>query len=104
MKGSIHLMIQAYQGYFQEDGRFIPDGPPVKMPTKRRAIVNILDDEILSSEDTSRADTHKQKATTIKDIFADALDSEGALTDDEWSEMSNLRSQTNIGLSRTVDI
>ena len=98
-------MLLAYQGYFEEDGRFIPDGPPVKMPAKRRAIVNILDDEIPSFEDRSKTDTyHQQKAIAIKDIFADALDSESALTDDEWGEMTTLRSQTNVGLSRTVNI
>ena len=35
-------MIHTYQGYFTEDSRFVPDGINVKLPTGRRAIVNIF--------------------------------------------------------------
>jgi len=40
-------MAQTYQGYFQEDGRFVSDNDIlVALPIKRRAIVVIFDDEI----------------------------------------------------------
>ena len=38
-------MIQTYQGYFTEDGRFVHDGISIKLPTRRRAIVNVFLDE-----------------------------------------------------------
>ena len=41
-------MVQSYKGYFVEDGRFVHDGVFVKLPTKRRAIVNVFDDEVIS--------------------------------------------------------
>jgi hypothetical protein len=101
-------MIQTYQGYFVEDGRFVPDGLPAKIPTKRRAIVNILDDEVSDANDMdvtqNRADV-RQKAAKIKKILMDALASEdNGLTDAEWDETSNLRERTNVGLSRAVEI
>jgi len=42
-------MLQAYQGYFQEDVRFIADNIIVKIPTNKRIIINILD-EIIDTE------------------------------------------------------
>jgi len=48
-------MIQAYQGYFQEDGRFIADNLMVKIPINRRVIVNVLDDEAINTETTQTA-------------------------------------------------
>lgn len=47
-------MIQAYQGHFQDDGRFIADNAAVKIPAYRRVIINILD-EIIDAE-TIRSD------------------------------------------------
>ena len=38
-------MVQTYQGYFTEDGRFVHDGINIKLPTRRRAIVNVFLDE-----------------------------------------------------------
>ena len=38
-------MLQAYQGYFREDGRFYVDNREVVIPTNKRVIINILDDE-----------------------------------------------------------
>jgi hypothetical protein len=97
-------MIQTYQGYFLEDGRFITDGLSIILPVKRRAVVNILDDEVTEDREVSPINAaHRQKATSIKQILADAAESEGALNNDEWQEMANLRSQTNAGLSRTID-
>ena len=38
-------MVQTYQGYFTEDGRFVHDGKNIKLPTRRRTIVNVFLDE-----------------------------------------------------------
>ena len=90
-------MIQTYQGYFLEDGRFIPDSLLAKIPVKRRAIVNILDDEVIEQ-------TRPNKVDDIKKILAAAQASEDGLTNADWNEMNNLRSRTNTGLSRTVSL
>jgi len=49
-------MIQAYQGYFQEDGRFIANNRIIKIPINRRVIVNILEDEIINSKTAQTVD------------------------------------------------
>jgi len=39
-------MLQAYQGHFKEEVRFYVDNREVKLPTNKRVIINILDDDI----------------------------------------------------------
>ena len=99
-------MIQTYQGYFQEDGRFVPDGVMVKLPTRRRAIVNVFDDEVISDNEAPQTDAALlDRIERVSLFFAAALDAESdIMTDDDWGEMLNLRAQTNSGLSRVVDI
>ena len=99
-------MIRTYQGYFREDGRFITDGLLVKLPTKRRAIVNILDDDVVEARDTVQQETtNHQKAVIIKAILDSALAAEASvLSEADWSEMADLRSQTNAGLLRVVEL
>ena len=42
---------QTYQGYFQEDGRFVADNNIfITIPIKRRVIVKILDDEVIETK------------------------------------------------------
>ena len=53
-------MVQTYQGYFTEDGRFVHDGINIKLPTRRRAIVNVFLDET-ADDVTSQPDTVMQK-------------------------------------------
>lgn len=77
-------MIQTYQGYFQEDGRFIPDNLSIPLPTRQRAIVNILDDEVAPKPIVSRE-------VVLKQLFIKAEKAEGSLTDDEWMEFEKLR-------------
>ena len=48
-------LIQTYQGYFQEDGRFIPDNPLTKVPPRRRTIINVLEEEITDVKTRSQA-------------------------------------------------
>ena len=43
--------VQAFQGYFLADGRFVTDSPRVSLPTMRRAIVNILTEDIIELEE-----------------------------------------------------
>jgi len=99
-------VVQTYQGYFLEDGRFVPDGVCVKLPTKRRAIVNILEDEVVDDGDTSQSsESLEGRIDRIMVILDNAFAAESnALTDDEWEEMRNIRTQTNAGLSRLVEL
>jgi DNA-damage-inducible protein J len=46
----------------------------------------------------------KEKTSAIKGILADALEAENNLTDADWEEITDLRSQTNEGLSRMIEI
>ena len=98
-------MVQTYQGYFQDDGRFIPDGVSVKVPTRRRAIVNVLDEIIEYDTDVSQKERDIQdRVDRIDLILAAALDAEDEMTEEEWDEMLSLRARTNVGLSRAVEI
>jgi len=93
-------MIQTYQGHFGEDGRFVPEGIVMKIPVGRRAIVNILDDEIVKPNTA-----HQKKSDDINKILADALQVENSsLTDADWDAMTTLRSQANAGLARKIDL
>jgi hypothetical protein len=51
--------LQAYQGYFQADGRFVPDNLLVKIPTNKRVIVNILVDEPTEIANTLTVDENE---------------------------------------------
>ena len=101
-------MVKTYKGYFAEDGRFVPDGAMVNLPVRRRAVVNVFDDEVIIDNE----DTHDDNKTYLQDrveriaqILAAAMAAEDdVLTDDDWDDMLNLRSQTNTGLSRAVTI
>ena len=100
-------MVQTYQGYFVEDGCFISDGSQVKFPSRRWAIVNILDDEVVDSD---RGDIDKVEESTqskleiIRRILAEAKAAEDELTDEDWEELENIREKTNAGFSRMLDL
>ena len=99
-------MVKTYQGYFLEDGRFVPDGMMVKLPARRRAIVNILENEVVE-ERIGVQDNYlfQDKLDKIKMILADAASNEhDTLTDDDWDEMLSLRAQSNSGFSRAVEV
>jgi hypothetical protein len=42
--------METYEGYFQPDGRFIADNALAKIPSMRRAIVKIMDDDTMMSK------------------------------------------------------
>ena len=93
-------MVQTYQGYFTEDGRFVPDGTHVKLPTRRRTIVNVFINDVTSQNDTALRD----RIERIDKLLMAASDAEDEMTNDDWDEMLTLRSKTNAGLSRAIDI
>jgi len=97
-------MVQTYEGYFSEDGHFIPYGIRVKMPSKRRAIVNVFINEE-TGESVSQDSELQSRIERIRLILKAASESENdVMTDDDWNEILSLRSQTNAGLSRTVEV
>ena len=101
-------MVQTFKGYFSEDGRFVPDGVLVKLPIRRRAVVNVFDEEVISDNEDAQDDitiAMRDRAERIRLILAAALSAEDdIMTDNDWNEMLYLRSQTNTGLSRAVDL
>jgi DNA-directed RNA polymerase beta subunit len=100
-KGAIVSMIQTYQGYFRNDGYFVADSPSVKLPTMRRVIVNILDDEHVEPA----KNTSQQRAARLHKVLQDALAIENdELTGDDWDELANIRVKTNAGMSRAVNL
>jgi len=82
-------MGQVFYGYFQTDGRFVADNTSVSIPVMRRVIVNILDDETVDTNATSR-----QRTESLLKLFEEAENAENDLSDEEWEEFTNLRSQT----------
>ena len=89
-------MIQAYQGYFHA-GRFIPDISSVKIPENRRVIVNVLEDVASNAEVAIQ-----QRVDALDKIFAKAKEAENELSEADWIEFENLRSQSNF--TRAVDL
>jgi hypothetical protein len=67
-------MVKTYQGYFQEDGRFVPDGILAKVPSRRRAVVNVFVEEIADATDQRR-----EQRNAFEEFFA-AME---VLNDDE---------------------
>jgi len=100
MKGAIMEMLQAYQGYIQVDGRFVADNPSVKLPTQRKVIITILEDEYVRPANTDR----QHKVSWFRKIMQEVSAAENELTDADWDELENIRKDTNAGMSRTVDL
>ena len=78
-------MIQTFQGYFQEDGRFvsISDRLFIQIPVRRRTIITILNDEII--EDAMTDSQKQKKALNRLYIGLNAIDDEPL--DDEFDAM-----------------
>jgi len=57
--------MQAYEGYFQEDGRFISNNMIVKLPIRRQVIVNVLDNEIIGK---AKTESQRQKEA-LSDLY-----------------------------------
>ncbi|MCL2249697.1 MAG: hypothetical protein FWC13_10555 [Oscillospiraceae bacterium] len=84
-------MIQTYQGYFVDDGQFIADGTSVRLPTRRRAVVNIFEDDIADSDVALVDSAREQKIARIQDALAKAQAAEDELSEEDWEEFKNLR-------------
>ena len=89
-------MIQTYQGYFQEDGRFISDCIIVQMPVRRMTIINVLDEEI---NDGTIATSKKQKEALIR-LYTGLKTIEDEPLDDEFeaiiSEGFNIKKELDL--------
>ena len=97
-------MIQTYQGYFGDDGRFVSDSIVINIPTRRRAIVNIFDEEVVEPK---KKTVNERQAAAVNKFLTDIAaisDDDNVLTDADWDELSNLRSKTNAGLARKIDL
>jgi hypothetical protein len=73
--------MQAYEGYF-ENGKFYTAGRALRIPERRRAIVNILDDEIVEVKTKSQrqGEAFERFIAANKDITDEPLD-------EEWDEI-----------------
>ena len=69
--------MRAYEGYF-ENGKFYTAGRILRIPEHRRAIVNILEDEIIKTEILAQRQNEalKQFSAAIKEIGDEPLDDE----------------------------
>lgn len=73
--------MQAYEGHF-ENGQFYAAGRIMRIPERRRAIVNILEDEI------TKAKTKSQLQGEALDRLLEALDAvDDEPFDKEWDEI-----------------
>ena len=98
------LTYQAYKGHFQ-NGRFVsPEAASI--PDNSVVYVMVVDDDPRSFSVKAQEQIPKtaDKLSAIKEIFADALAAESELTDSDWEEMANLRSQTNAGFARKIEL
>jgi len=79
-------MVQTYQGYFEDDGRFVPEGVLVKLPIGKRAIVNVFDEDAVSEPNRQRQAQRK----AFEEFFAamETLNEDGVeLLDDEFDKI-----------------
>ena len=69
--------MQAYEGYF-ENGQFYMAGRIIPIPERRRAIINILDDEVIQGESLAQKQNEalKQFSAAMKEIDDEPLDDE----------------------------
>ncbi|MCL1878805.1 MAG: hypothetical protein FWF80_08095 [Defluviitaleaceae bacterium] len=92
--------VQAYQGYFQADGRFVADGSMFKLPTMRRVIVNVLSDEIINPDISA----YGEKLARLRKVLDAARSAEGEIADSDWNELENIRERTNGGMARAINL
>ncbi len=81
--------IRAYQGYFKDDGRFVPNDVLVKIPPLRRVIVNVLE------EQADDIEISKQNQSKAFDEFFETMESLNKrgieLLDDEFDTILSNR-------------
>ena len=91
-------MAQIYQGQLLNK-RFFPDDVQAKMPPRCRATLHV-EDEVLAR---TKSDNQRRLAS-IKKIMEDARAAESTMTAADWDEMANLRSETNVGFARALEL
>ena len=88
-------MIKTYQGYFKEGGLFVADGSLIQIPARRRAIVNILEDEVVGdvlSEVAADISSNSRKQKEALDRFYIGLGKiDDEPLDDEFDAVMNQR-------------
>ena len=69
--------MQAYEGYF-ENGQFYPIGQTVHIKGRKRAIINILDDEVPETQTRSQKqyEALQKFSAAMKEITDEPLDDE----------------------------
>ena len=68
--------MQAYEGYF-ENGQFYTEGQIIRIPERRRAIINILDDEVIEIERSQKQlAAFKRFVKANKSITGEPIDEE----------------------------
>ncbi|MDR1688396.1 MAG: hypothetical protein LBS21_07270 [Clostridiales bacterium] len=80
-------MVQTYQGYFREDGRFVSDSLQIKIPAKRRTVISVFEDEI------AEAKTRSQRQSEALDTFLKEIKAvtNETITDDDYADLENNR-------------
>ena len=88
-------MVQAFQGYFQEDGRFIPDGMTVTVPKNTRAYVLVVPEEPVPEKTLSQ-----RQYEAFQELWAgmDAIDDEPF--DEEFDEIMS----RGVHINRELDL
>ena len=76
-------MVQAYKGYFQENGQFAPENLKIKIPKNRQVIV-IWDDEATENKKLtkSQSETAQNFLTAIKKIRKELTTEDKAALDE----------------------
>lgn len=82
-------MLQAYQGYFQEEIHFNVNNRAVMIPTNRRVIINILDDE--TEEEPRNGEVYQFSAKRKHIPLKERLDGfVGEYEFEEWDTGANV--------------
>ena len=81
-------MIKTYQGYFKEGGLFVADSPLIQIPARRRAIVNVLEDEVVVGDVNVNSRKQKEALDRLY-IGLGKIDDEPL--DDEFDAVMNQR-------------
>jgi len=94
---------KTYQGYILEDGRFLVDGLPIKLASRRRAVVEVFDEAEVEVLD----EAHSRQVVAVKKFLRDIAElkeEDNVMTDADWDELDSLRAETNAGFSRMVKL
>jgi len=86
--------MQAYEGYF-ENGNFHTAGRIIRIPERRRAIINILEDEVIETKTKSQ-----RQGEALEQFFADIKEIDDEPLDEEFFAIIN----SGTGIDSGVDL